>query len=106
MVARNLLRRFFRDERQRRQTVRLVAGGGLMDRAKLGRSRIRGGVHRRSAHDSAHKHVTGAAEYTDDIAEPAGTLHAYLGLSDRAHARDRARSTSTRCARRRASSAC
>jgi xanthine dehydrogenase large subunit len=37
-------------------------------------------------HDSAHKHVTGTAEYIDDIPEPAGTLHAGLGLSDRAHA--------------------
>ena len=36
-------------------------------------------------HESAIKHVTGAADYTDDIAEPAGTLHAYLGLSDIAH---------------------
>ncbi|WP_257883968.1 xanthine dehydrogenase molybdopterin binding subunit [Roseobacter insulae] len=40
-------------------------------------------------HDSAIKHVTGRAEYTDDIPEPAGTLHAYLGLSTRAHARIR-----------------
>ncbi|WP_227271651.1 xanthine dehydrogenase molybdopterin binding subunit [Roseobacter weihaiensis] len=38
-------------------------------------------------HDSAIKHVTGRATYCDDIAEPAGTLHAYLGLSTRAHAR-------------------
>ncbi len=36
-------------------------------------------------HDSGHKHVTGRAEYADDIAEPAGTLHAYLGLSQVAH---------------------
>ena len=47
---------------------------------------IRGGVHTDQRHDSAHKHVTGLAEYTDDITEPVGTLHAYLGLSDRAHA--------------------
>ena len=40
-------------------------------------------------HDSAHKHVTGAAEYTDDIAEPVGTLHAYLGLADAGACRDR-----------------
>jgi xanthine dehydrogenase large subunit len=37
-------------------------------------------------HDSAHKHVSGAAPYTDDIVAPAGLLHAYLGLSERAHA--------------------
>ncbi|MGR3635037.1 MAG: xanthine dehydrogenase molybdopterin binding subunit [Shimia sp.] len=48
---------------------------------------IKGGVHRDLAHDSAAKHVTGAADYTDDIAEPIGTLHAYFGTSDVAHAR-------------------
>lgn len=37
-------------------------------------------------HESAHKHVTGQAQYVDDIPEPAGTLHAYLGLATRAHA--------------------
>jgi xanthine dehydrogenase large subunit len=47
---------------------------------------IRGGVHVEQRHDSAHKHVTGLAEYADDIAEPEGTLHAYLGLADKAHA--------------------
>ena len=47
---------------------------------------IRGGVHVEQRHDSAHKHVTGRAEYIDDMAEPSGTLHAYLGLSERAHA--------------------
>jgi xanthine dehydrogenase large subunit len=47
---------------------------------------IRGGVHVEQRHDSAHKHVTGFAEYTDDIVEPVGTLHAYLGLADKAHA--------------------
>ena len=47
---------------------------------------IRGGVHTEQRHNSAHKHVTGLAEYTDDVAEPVGTLHAYLGLSDKAHA--------------------
>ena len=49
--------------------------------------RIRGGVHADLRHDSAIKHVTGRAEYADDITEPTGTLHAYLGLSTRAHAR-------------------
>jgi xanthine dehydrogenase large subunit len=48
--------------------------------------RIRGGVHENERHESGHKHVTGTAEYIDDIPEPAGTLHAYLGLSQRAHA--------------------
>ncbi|HHY49537.1 MAG TPA: hypothetical protein GYA10_07305 [Alphaproteobacteria bacterium] len=43
-------------------------------------------AHRPLPHDSAHKHVAGRAEYVDDIVEPAGTLHAYLALSERAHA--------------------
>ncbi|WP_224826055.1 xanthine dehydrogenase molybdopterin binding subunit [Cognatishimia sp. MH4019] len=48
---------------------------------------LSGGVHVDRRHDSAVKHVTGRAEYADDIAEPVGTLHAYLGLSERAHAK-------------------
>ncbi|TCL10157.1 xanthine dehydrogenase molybdenum binding subunit apoprotein [Shimia isoporae] len=48
---------------------------------------IKGGVHRDLIHDSAAKHVTGAADYTDDIAEPIGTLHAYFGTSTVAHGR-------------------
>ena len=48
--------------------------------------RIRGGVHEKERHESGHKHVTGTAEFIDDVPEPAGTLHAYLGLSQRAHA--------------------
>jgi len=47
---------------------------------------INGSMHVPLKHDSAHKHVTGTAEYIDDIPEPAGTLHGGLGLSDRAHA--------------------
>jgi xanthine dehydrogenase large subunit len=47
---------------------------------------INGAMHAALKHDSAHKHVTGSAEYIDDIPEPAGTLHGGLGLSDRAHA--------------------
>jgi xanthine dehydrogenase large subunit len=38
-------------------------------------------VRRPVAHDSAVKHVTGAAVYVDDIREPAGTLHCAVGLS-------------------------
>ncbi|MGN6550372.1 MAG: xanthine dehydrogenase molybdopterin binding subunit [Pararhizobium sp.] len=45
-----------------------------------------GGVHMARKHDSAHKHVTGLADYIDDMPEPAGTLHAALGLSTKAHA--------------------
>ncbi|MEP3497028.1 MAG: molybdopterin cofactor-binding domain-containing protein, partial [Lentilitoribacter sp.] len=45
-------------------------------------SDIKGGVHQNQTHDSAHKHVSGTAEYIDDINEPTGLLHAYLGLSE------------------------
>jgi len=39
------------------------------------------------AHDSAWLHVTGEARYVDDLPEPAGTLHAALGMATDAHAR-------------------
>ena len=37
-------------------------------------------------HDSAYKHVSGYAEYTDDINEPKNTVHCAIGLSKKAHA--------------------
>ena len=37
-------------------------------------------------HDSAYKHVSGFAEYTDDIKEPKETLYGAIGLSKKAHA--------------------
>lgn len=37
------------------------------------------------AHESAAKHVSGEAVYIDDMMAPAGTLHAYVGLSTIAH---------------------
>ena len=39
------------------------------------------------AHDSAVKHVSGFAEYTDDISEPLGTLYGAIGWSKKAHAK-------------------
>ena len=48
---------------------------------------IQGAVSTDLKHDSAEKHVTGKATYVDDMTLPEGTLHAYLGLSDVAHAR-------------------
>ena len=63
---------------------------------------IRGAVHTDLQHDSAVKHVTGSATYTDDIAEPVGTLHAYLGVSTETHARIRNYGSLRRPARRRA----
>jgi xanthine dehydrogenase large subunit len=44
-------------------------------------------LHRPTPHDSGPKHVAGKAEYIDDIVEPVGTVHAYLGLAERAHAK-------------------
>ena len=43
-------------------------------------------VGRARKHESSELHVRGGATFTDDIAELAGTLHAALGLSSRAHA--------------------
>ncbi len=45
-----------------------------------------GRLHESAVHDSAAKQVAGRAEYVDDLTEPEGTLHAYLGLSIKAHA--------------------
>src|SRR5580698_8501176 len=44
-------------------------------------------VHVSRPHESAHLHVSGRATYTDDIPTLAGTLHAALGLSSKAHAK-------------------
>ena len=50
-------------------------------------NRIKGGVGEPLPHDSAHLHVSGTALYADDIPEVRGTLHAAIGMSERAHAR-------------------
>ena len=52
--------------------------------------KIVGGVATDQRHDSAHKHVTGTAVYIDDMPEPAGLLHACLGLAETPHGRIRA----------------
>ena len=39
------------------------------------------------AHDSAAKHVSGLAKYTDDISEPLNTLYGAIGWSKNAHAK-------------------
>jgi xanthine dehydrogenase large subunit len=53
---------------------------------KLDKAKIDGGVRVSLRHDSGHKHVSGAAIYTDDIPEPPGTLQVYIAMSERAHA--------------------
>ena len=50
------------------------------------KSEVAGRMHQELRHDSAHKHVTGEADYIDDMALPEGALHMAAGLSDRAHA--------------------
>ncbi|MGA8706466.1 MAG: molybdopterin cofactor-binding domain-containing protein, partial [Steroidobacteraceae bacterium] len=40
-----------------------------------------------ATHDSAHLHVSGRAQYADDIPLPANALHAAFGLSGIAHGR-------------------
>ncbi len=49
--------------------------------------RIRGGVARSIAHDSAARHVSGEAVYVDDVPELPGTLQIYVAMSQRPHAR-------------------
>ncbi len=49
--------------------------------------RVTGGVGAAIPHDSGHLHVSGEAVYADDIPEARGTLHAAIGMSERAHAR-------------------
>ena len=48
--------------------------------------KLKGDVHTARPHDSAHLHVSGEARYTDDLPEPFGCLHIYVGMSERAHA--------------------
>ena len=43
-------------------------------------------INEKRPHDSASKHVSGYADYTDDINEPNGTLHGAIGWSKKAHA--------------------
>ncbi|HEY2889041.1 MAG TPA: molybdopterin cofactor-binding domain-containing protein, partial [Dongiaceae bacterium] len=59
----------------------------MAEQPQRAKTKIEGGVRQALAHDSARKHVTGAAIYTDDIAEPFGTLHLAAGGAARAHAR-------------------
>ncbi|WP_439106936.1 xanthine dehydrogenase molybdopterin binding subunit [Congregibacter sp.] len=48
-------------------------------------ARPSGAVGQGIVHESAAKHVSGEAVYIDDMMAPAGTLHAYVGLSTIAH---------------------
>lgn len=52
---------------------------------KTSRGSFRTGVNTPQPHDSAHKHVSGAAVYIDDLPEPSGMLHAALAIARVAH---------------------
>ncbi len=47
---------------------------------------LRGGLFEKIMHDSAVEHCTGRAVYVDDIPEPMGMLHLYVGYSPHARA--------------------
>ncbi len=53
------------------------------------RGDLEDGVNKPIAHDSARKHVTGEAIYTDDMPQPPELLHLAAGPAQRAHARVR-----------------
>jgi xanthine dehydrogenase large subunit len=55
-------------------------------KSKGGETRLRA-VREALPHDSAAKHVSGEALYLDDIPEPRNLLHAYIRMSEHAHAR-------------------
>ena len=62
-------------------------GISLFDNGMNEREKISGGMGAAQPHESARMHVTGDAQYTDDIPVPEGTLHAAVGMSEKAHAR-------------------
>ncbi len=70
-----------------RRSQRIAPSPGPPTRWGSGDQDPAGAVHAPIAHDSAVGHVTGEARYVDDLPEPRDLLHAYVRLSDRAHAR-------------------
>jgi xanthine dehydrogenase large subunit len=54
-------------------------------RLKSPEDRIKGDVNEAIAHDSAEKHVSGAAYYIDDLPEYPDQLHIYIAMSTIAH---------------------
>jgi xanthine dehydrogenase large subunit len=92
LSAQNLLQRFYletRGESAGRVSIGGRAGGPVVSpAAETGDFRPEEGVVSNPlVHDSAAKHVTGKAVYIDDIREPAGLLHVYVGTSNCAHGR-------------------
>ena len=95
-VARNLLRRYFEETRLPTSQTRLVGVGATIGGSRQGGSfnidvvasdGVNGSVRETQCHDSGYKHVSGEAVFVDDIKTPADTLHVYIAMSDRAHAK-------------------
>jgi len=99
-TARNLLRRYFAETTGDLAETRLVGRGARLagplapsalrpeaPADRLGADAVLGGVGAARPHDSAEKHVSGAARYVDDLATPAAALFVHVGMSERAHAR-------------------
>ena len=63
----------------------LTPGSAAKPAGVAGTTAATGAAGKPLAHESAAMHVAGAAPYTDDVPELAGTLHAALGLSPIAH---------------------
>ncbi len=55
--------------------------------AVMTETRIKGGVRQRIPHESATKHVSGEALYTDDLPVIEGQVFAAIGMSEKPHAR-------------------
>ncbi|MBL4827801.1 MAG: xanthine dehydrogenase molybdopterin binding subunit [Spongiibacteraceae bacterium] len=53
----------------------------LVDVSAAQKTPMKGGEGQSLKHESAEKHVTGEALYTDDLVTPANILHGYVGLS-------------------------
>src|SRR5262249_47257790 len=69
------------------QAAELRAMDKRVPASRIASDRVSGGAHQAIAHDSAAKHVTGAALYIDDLAAPANLLHLFAGMATKAHAR-------------------
>jgi xanthine dehydrogenase large subunit len=92
LAAQNLLQRFYL-ETAGEAACRLDTSDGCGEGSAITQGAspkwkpAAGAVHNPLAHDSAVKHVTGKAVYVDDIREPTGLLHVYVGTSSCAHGR-------------------
>ena len=91
-VAQNLLARLHRSVCGLEDSAPSLARPSTAEQTASTAAEVQeGGAHGASGlplpHESALLHVTGAAQYTDDLPEPRGTLHAALALTPHAHAR-------------------